>query len=143
MNLWVLHLWIGSTKKNKSMEPHDCHFLVISNILYRVLTCISIWIGRVPASELSLISSKTFTLPPAHLCEEVDTGRLAYAAICDKSNCFGSALLFFFVEPIHRWSSHGFNFFLILKEFYTDMKYKHIFKKIYFLFSVAHCSETK
>ncbi len=54
------------------------------------------------ASEFSLISSITFTLPPAHLCVEVDRGRLAYAAICDKSDCFGPTLLFFFVEPIHR-----------------------------------------
>ncbi len=35
----------------------------------------------------------------------------------------GSTLLFFFVEPIHGWSSHGIQFFFwILKEFYADMK---------------------
>ncbi len=35
----------------------------------------------------------------------------------------GSTLLFFFVEPINGWSTHGIQFFfLILKEFYTDMK---------------------
>ncbi len=111
LNPWVLHLWIGSTKKNKSVEPNDCCFLIISSILCRVLTCVYIWIGWLLASELSLISSKTFPLPPAHSCEEVDRGRLAYAAICDNSDCFGSTLLFFFVEPIHRWSTHGFNFF--------------------------------
>ncbi len=56
---------------------------------------------RIHASELSLISSKTFALPPVHLYEEVDRGRLTYATICDKSDCFCSTLLFFFVEPIH------------------------------------------
>ncbi len=110
MNPYVLHLWIGSTKKNKSVEPNNFRFLVISNILCRVLTCVSIWIGQLLASELSLISSKTFTLPPAHLCEEVDRDWLAYASICDKSDCFGSTLLFFFVEPIHRWSTQGIQF---------------------------------
>ncbi len=35
-------------------------------------------------------------------CAFVRRGRLAYAATCDKSDCFGSMLLFFFVEPIHR-----------------------------------------
>ncbi len=35
----------------------------------------------------------------------------------------GSMLLFFFVDPIHGWSTHGIQFlFLILKEFYIDMK---------------------
>ncbi len=35
----------------------------------------------------------------------------------------GSTLLFFFVEPLHGWSTYGIQFFfLILKEFYTDMK---------------------
>ncbi len=35
----------------------------------------------------------------------------------------GSILFFFFVEPIHGWSTHGIQlFFLILKEFYSDMK---------------------
>ncbi len=34
-----------------------------------------------------------------------------------------STLLFFFVEPIHGWSTHEIKFFfLILKEFYTDIK---------------------
>ncbi len=56
---------------------------------------------RIQAYELSLISSKTFALPPVHLYEEVDRVILAYATICDKSDCFGSMLLFFFVEPIH------------------------------------------
>ncbi len=44
-------------------------------------------------------------------CAFVWRGRLAYAAIRDKSDCFGSMLLFFFVEPIHRWNTQGFNFF--------------------------------
>ncbi len=35
----------------------------------------------------------------------------------------GSTLLFFFVELIHGWSTHGIQFFfLILKEFYINMK---------------------
>ncbi len=56
-------------------------------------------------------------------CAFVWRGQLAYAAICDKSDYFGSMLLFFFVEPIYRSSTHGIQFFfLILKEFYTDMK---------------------
>ncbi len=66
---------------------------------------------RIHASELSLISSKTFALPPVHFCEEIDRGQLAYATICDKSDCFGSTLLFFFVEPTHGWSTHGIQFF--------------------------------
>ncbi len=49
-------------------------------------------------------------------------GRLAYAAICEKSDCFRSTFLFFFIEPIHRWSTPPIQFFLILKEFYTNMK---------------------
>ncbi len=77
---------------------------------------------RIQAPELSLISSKTFALPPVHLYEEVDRGRLEYATICDESDCFRSMLLFFFVEPIHGWSTHGIQFFLILKESYTDTK---------------------
>ncbi len=77
---------------------------------------------RIQASELSLISSKTFALPTVHLYEEVDRGRLAYLTISDKSDCFGSMHLFFFAEPIHGWSTHGIQFFLILKESYTDLK---------------------
>ncbi len=72
---------------NRSAYPRDCS---------EESDCI-----RIQASELSLISSKTFALPLVHLYEEVDRGRLAYATICDKSDCFGSTLLFFFVEPIH------------------------------------------
>ncbi len=35
----------------------------------------------------------------------------------------GSTLLFYFVEPIHGWSTHRIQlFFKILNEFYTDMK---------------------
>ncbi len=44
----------------------------------------------------------------------------------------GSTLLFFFAEPIDGWSTHRIQFFLILEEFYTDMKWKHILKKNYF-----------
>ncbi len=54
-------------------------------------------------------------------CAFVWRGRLVYAAICDKSDCFGSTLLFFFVEPIHGWSTHGFQFFLNF-ESYTDTR---------------------
>ncbi len=96
---------------------------------------------RIPASELSIISSKTFALPPVHLGEEVDKGRLAYATICDKSDCFGSTLLFFFVESSHGWSIHGiqffFIFFLFWKNFILIYKSlflkKFIFKHIFFL----------
>ncbi len=78
---------------------------------------------RIQASELSLISSKTFALPPVRLYEEVDKASLAYATICDKSGFFGSTFLVFFVEPIiHWWSTHGIQFFLILKESYIDTK---------------------
>ncbi len=50
-------------------------------------------------------------------CAFVWSGRLAYVAICDKSDCFGSTLLFFFVEPIHRWSTYRIQFFLFWKNF--------------------------
>ncbi len=46
-----------------------------------------------------------------NMCEDIDRGQLAYAGICDKSDCFGSTLLFFFVKPIHRWSTHWIQFF--------------------------------
>ncbi len=44
-------------------------------------------------------------------CAFVWRGRLAYATICDKSDCFSSTLLFFFVEPIHGWSTGGIQIF--------------------------------
>ncbi len=44
-------------------------------------------------------------------CAFVWRGWLAYATICDKRDCFGSTLLFFFVEPIHGWSTRGIHFF--------------------------------
>ncbi len=127
---WVLHPWICSTKKNISTEPNDCrlwteprHFkytlssanmCIYLNRLAQSHNCCeeSDWF-RIPASELSLISSKTFALPPVHFFEEVDSGRLAYITICDIRDCFGSALLFFFIELIHGWSTHGIQFFFI------------------------------
>ncbi len=45
-------------------------------------------------------------------CAFVRRGRLAYAIICDKSDYYGSTLLFFFVEPIRGWSTRGIQFFL-------------------------------
>ncbi len=129
MNSRVLHTGIGSTKKNKSVEPNDCrlrteprHFkytlpsanmsIYLSRLAYPRDCCEeSDWFS-ILASELSLINSNTFTLPPVHLCEEVDIGQLVYATICDKSDCLSSVLLFFFVEQIRRWSTHWINFFL-------------------------------
>ncbi len=71
---------------------------------------------RFQASELSLISSKTFALPPARLYEEVDRGRVEYATICDKSDCFGSTVLFFFEEPIHERSTQRNSIFFNFKK---------------------------
>ncbi len=119
---------MGSMKKNKSVEPNDCrlwteprHFkytlpranmhIYLNRSTYPRDYCEESDWFRILASELSLISSKTFALPPEHLREEVDRDRLAYAIICDKSDCFGSMLLFFFVEPIHGWSTYGIQFF--------------------------------
>ncbi len=44
-------------------------------------------------------------------CAFVRRGRRAYSTICDKIDCFASTLLFFFVEPIHVWSTPGIQFF--------------------------------
>ncbi len=60
-------------------------------------------------------------------------GWLVYATICDKSDCLGSTLLFFFVEPIRGWSTSEIQFLFILKECYTDMKWKRIIFKNLFL----------
>ncbi len=142
---------IGSTTKNKSVEQNNCclwtkprHFkytlpsanmrIYLNRLAYPRNCCEESDWFRIQTSELSLIGSKTCTLPSVYLCEEVDIGQLAYATICDKSDCFSSMLLFFFVEPIHGWSNQGTQFFLILKEFYTDMKKEYFFKNLFFTY---------
>ncbi len=96
---------------------------------------------RIQTSELSLICSKTCALPPVHLCEEVDL-RPYHLCICvKKSTCVCHYLwqewlfrlhAFIFLCRTNSWVKYQWNstFFLILKECY--MKWKCIFKKIYF-----------
>ncbi len=76
-------------------------------------------------SELSLISSKTCALPSVHLCEEVDLHMPLFV-----TRVIVSAPLFFLCRT-NPWVKYNqsmgevpaeFNFFLILKECYTDMK---------------------
>ncbi len=87
--LWLLHPLIGSTKKNKSVEPNDCrlwtelsHFkytlpsanmrIYLNRSAYPHDCCEESDWFRIQAFELSLISSKTIVLLPVHLCEEVE-----------------------------------------------------------------------
>ncbi len=83
---------------------------LIANILCWVLTCVSIKIVNLPTRLLWrewLIQESGLWIKPHQFKNNrlttsafVWRGRLVYATICDKSDCFGSTLLFFFVEPI-------------------------------------------
>ncbi len=72
-------------------------------------------------------------------CAFVWRGRLAYTTICDKSDCFGSTLLFLFVEPIYGWSTRGNQFFFNFERmlYWYEMKayiFKNLFLSYFFYF---------
>ncbi len=96
--------------------------LVISNILCRVLTCVSIQIGRL--THVTVVKRGIDSgFRPLNLASSVQKHSpyhpcicwFTYATICDNSDCSGSTLLFFFVEPIHGQSTHGIQFFFFFK----------------------------
>ncbi len=144
----LLHPWIGSKKKNKSVEPNDCRLWTeprhFKCTLPQANTCIylngsayphdcgeeSDWF-RIQTSELSLISSKTWALPSVHLCEEVD---LLMPLFVTRVIVSAPRFLFFLVEPIHGWSTHGIHFFFkFWKIYWYEMKV-YILKKLFLSF---------
>ncbi len=123
---WVLHPWIGSIKKNKSVEPKQSLLSQIVAYASRPLHTDAQMARRLFLNWLGLIqrpeSRINHSLHNSRVGKPTYLNRYTYMlALCkvylkwrgsvQRRQSFGSMLLFFFVEPVHGWSTHRIQFF--------------------------------